>query len=362
MFGRFVCVFGACVCVFGWVRVCEFCVFVYVDVWFSVSGCMVARLRLNLCKHTQDLGFTCKFGGGVFSHVLRPHFLRRVRPCTIGYTRAWRELHACVHAVAQPRSNLLRAIIPMAWRARASLAVAVSAMCYVGGFCAARCRALLDKHKLGTSVVRLCGRAVAFQPAVRSHTKDLRGACNVGGGGPNGVLRLRFLRRVLPRNIGSLQGRRKRQAYVCTRVQLRGRVSARPAQPYQRVEESACTFSGGGFSDDTRRCRCAIRVMPCTICSIPNSVQARCEHVRVCVYVCVRVCVRAVAVQASARSQANSLRDGARKFNSGAQSCLASEVRAASDVVYYKIIKHYALVYTFIHCAAYVRLRGCVTS
>ena len=81
-----------------------------------------------------------------------------------------------------------------------------------------------------------------------------------------------------------------------------------------------------------------------------------------CVCVCVRVCVRAVAVQASARSQANSLRDGARKFNGGAQSCLASEVRAASDVVYYKIIKHYALVYTFIHCAAYVRLRGCVTS
>ena len=250
----------------------------------------------------------------------------------------------------------------MAWRARASLAVAVSAMCYVGGFCAARCRALLDKHKLGTSGVRLCGRAVAFQPAVRSHTKDLRGARNVGGGGPNGVLRLRFLRRVLPRNIGSLQGRRKRQAYVCTRVQLRGRVSARPAQPYQRVEGSACKFSGGGFSDDTRRCRCAIRVMPCTICSIPNSVQARCEHVRVCVYVCVRVCVRAVAVQASARSQANSLRDGARKFNGGAQSCLASEVWAASDVVYYQIIKHYALVYTFIHCAAYVRLRGCVTS
>ena len=185
------CVCGVCsvvlcaclvhVCVFGWVRVCEFCVCAYVVVWFSVSGCVVARLCLNLRKHTQDLGFTCKFGGGVFSHVFRPHFLRRVRPCTIGYTRAWRELHACVHAVAQPRSNLLRAIIPMAWRARASLAVAVSAMCYVGGFCAARCRALLDKHKLGTSVVRLCGRAVAFQPAVRSHTKDLRGACNIGG-------------------------------------------------------------------------------------------------------------------------------------------------------------------------------------
>ena len=81
-----------------------------------------------------------------------------------------------------------------------------------------------------------------------------------------------------------------------------------------------------------------------------------------CVCMCVRVFVRAVAVQASARSQANSLRDGARKFNGGAQSCLASEVRAASDVVYYQIIKHYALVYTFIHCAAYVRLRGCVTS
>ena len=56
VFGRFVCVFGACVCVFGWVRVCEFCVFVYVVVWFSVSGCVVARLRLNLRKHTQDLG------------------------------------------------------------------------------------------------------------------------------------------------------------------------------------------------------------------------------------------------------------------------------------------------------------------
>ena len=165
-------------------------------------------------------------------------------------------------------------------------------MCYVGGFCAARCRALLDKHKLGTRVVRLCGRAVAFQAAVRSHTKDLRGACNIGGGGPNGVLRLRFLRRVLPRNIGSLQGRRKRHAYVCTRVQLRGRVSARPAQPYQRVEGSACKFSGGGFSNDARRSRCAIRVMPCTICSTPNSVQARCDHVRVCVYVCARVRAR----------------------------------------------------------------------
>ena len=89
VFGCFVCVFGACVCVFGWVRVCEFCVCAYVVVWFSVSGCVVARLRLNLRKHTQDLGFTCKFGGGVFSHVLRPHFLRRVRPCIIGYTRAW---------------------------------------------------------------------------------------------------------------------------------------------------------------------------------------------------------------------------------------------------------------------------------
>ena len=86
--GCFVCVFGACVCVFGWVRVCEFCVCVYVVVWFSVSGCVVARLRFNLRKHTQDLGFTCTFGGGVFSHGLRPHFLRRVRPCTIGYTRA----------------------------------------------------------------------------------------------------------------------------------------------------------------------------------------------------------------------------------------------------------------------------------
>ena len=114
--------------------VCEFCVRVYVFVWFSVSVCVVARLRLNLCKHTQDLGFTCKFCGVGFSHVLRPHFLRRVRPCTIGYTRAWRELHACVRAVAQLCSNLLRAIIPMAWRALASLAVAVTAMCYVGGF------------------------------------------------------------------------------------------------------------------------------------------------------------------------------------------------------------------------------------
>ena len=76
VFGCFARVFGACmcVCVFGWVRVCEFCVCAYVVVRFSVSGCVVARLRLNLRKHTQDLGFTRKFGGGVFSHVFRPHF------------------------------------------------------------------------------------------------------------------------------------------------------------------------------------------------------------------------------------------------------------------------------------------------
>ena len=44
----------------------------------------------------------------------------------------------------------------------ARLAVVVSAMFHVGGFCVACCRALLDKPELGASLVRLCGRVVAF--------------------------------------------------------------------------------------------------------------------------------------------------------------------------------------------------------
>ena len=51
-----------------------------------------------------------------------------------------------------------------------SLAVAVSAMFYVGGFCIARCRALLVKQKLGGSCMRSCARAAAFQHAARNHT------------------------------------------------------------------------------------------------------------------------------------------------------------------------------------------------
>ena len=59
---------------------------------------VVARLRFNLHGHTKDLGTSCKFGGGGFSRVLRPHFLCRVLPCTIGYTRTWRKLHAYVRS------------------------------------------------------------------------------------------------------------------------------------------------------------------------------------------------------------------------------------------------------------------------
>ena len=51
-----------------------------------------------------------------------------------------------------------------------SLAVAVSAMFYVGGFCIARCRALLDKQMLGGSCMRSFGRAAALQHAARHHT------------------------------------------------------------------------------------------------------------------------------------------------------------------------------------------------
>ena len=98
---------------------------------------------------------------------------------------------SCVRAVAQPaardHTNFMRAL--------ASSAVAVSVMRYVGGVCNACCRALLDKPQPGASFVRLCGRVVAFHPAVRSHTKGLCGACNIGGEDSNCVLRRRFLRR-----------------------------------------------------------------------------------------------------------------------------------------------------------------------
>ena len=50
-----------------------------------------------------------------------------------------------------------------------SLAVAVSVMFYVGGFCTARCRALFDKQQLCGSCMRSCARTAAFQHAVRSH-------------------------------------------------------------------------------------------------------------------------------------------------------------------------------------------------
>ena len=103
---------------------------------------------------------------------------------------------SCVRAVAQLRSNLPPAIIQIVWGALASLAAA-SAMCYVGGVCVACCRALFDKPEPGAGFVRLCCRGVAFQPAVRSHTKDICGARNIGGVGSNCVLRRRFLRRFL---------------------------------------------------------------------------------------------------------------------------------------------------------------------
>ena len=50
--------------------------------------------------------------------------------------------------------------------ALASLTLAVSVMLCVGGFCAACCRAPLHIAELGTSFVRLCGCAIAFQLAV----------------------------------------------------------------------------------------------------------------------------------------------------------------------------------------------------
>ena len=78
-----------------------------------------------------------------------------------------------------------------------SLAVAVSATFYVGGVCIARCLALLDKRELGESVLRLCGRAAEFQPAARNHTKGMGGAFKFGDGGFSHVLRRQFLERVL---------------------------------------------------------------------------------------------------------------------------------------------------------------------
>ena len=152
---------------------------------------VVARLRFNLHDYTKDLGTSCEFGGGVFSHVLRPHFLCRVLPCTIGYTRTWRKLHAYVRSrscAPIPRAQSYK----LHGGALASLALAVSAMCYVGGVCVACCRALFDKPELGASFVRVCCGVVAFQLAVPSHTKDLCGACNIGGKASICVLRRRF--------------------------------------------------------------------------------------------------------------------------------------------------------------------------
>ena len=83
-----------------------------------------------------------------------------------------------------------------------SLAVAVSAMFYVDGFCIARCLALLDKRYLGESFLRLCGRAAAFQPTVRNHTKGMGGAFKFGDGGVSHVLRRQFLGRVLRCTVG----------------------------------------------------------------------------------------------------------------------------------------------------------------
>ena len=51
--------------------------------------------------------------------------------------------------------------------------MAVSVLFCVGVFCAAGCRILLDKPELGESFLRLCGRAAAFQPAVRNHTNGM---------------------------------------------------------------------------------------------------------------------------------------------------------------------------------------------
>ena len=67
----------------------------HASVWLVCAG---GRLRFSLRSHTTYQGSACKFGGGGFSHVLRPHFLCRVLPCTIGYTRTWQKLHAYVRS------------------------------------------------------------------------------------------------------------------------------------------------------------------------------------------------------------------------------------------------------------------------
>ena len=78
----------------------------------------------------------------------------------------------------------------------------VSVLFCVGVFCAAGCRILLDIPELAESLLRLCGRAGAFEPAVRKHTKGMSGACKFGGDGFSDVLRRRCLRRVLPCTAG----------------------------------------------------------------------------------------------------------------------------------------------------------------
>ena len=156
----FVCLFVyclyACVCVCGWLCVQSFvCVFVWsvcVFAWLCVFLCLSLCARVALC--------------------------------------------VCACVWSRGRASIC-AVIPRIWGPLASLAAAVSAMCYVGGVCVACCRALFDKPEPGAGFVRLCCRGVAFQPAVRSHTKDLCGARNIGGGGSNCVLRRRFLRRFL---------------------------------------------------------------------------------------------------------------------------------------------------------------------
>ena len=52
----------------------------------------------------------------------------------------------------------------------ASLAAAVSVLFCVRIFWVACCRALLDIPELGESLMRMCGRAAALQPAARNHT------------------------------------------------------------------------------------------------------------------------------------------------------------------------------------------------
>ena len=152
-------VWFVCLCV--WLVVCV-SVFVFMCSCGSLCMrvCVVARSRFNLRSHIKDLGTACKFGGGDFSTVLRPHFCVACRRTLLDKSELGDSfMRMCGRAAA------LQAAVrnhTTGMRTLARLAVVVSAMFHVGGFCVACCRALLDKPELGASLVRLCGRVVAF--------------------------------------------------------------------------------------------------------------------------------------------------------------------------------------------------------